>query len=209
VPRYSEIWWCFPFGLATECSHAVIYNIREKYWYDTKLPNGGRSAGQFMANFGRPLLTGVEPIDKGNGFKYRVWQHEQGVDEVDGTNISSILSYFQTAYFALPAQSQGKLKNIRIAVVEPDFLQNGDMSITIAGQANARAKEIFGTPIVFPDTATTQGAQVACFKEERRLLSFKFASDVLGGDYQMGKILAHIEEADGTYLGAVNVDSQT
>ena len=45
VPRWSEIWWCFPYGTATECTHAVVYNWLGNFWYDTELPNGGRSAG--------------------------------------------------------------------------------------------------------------------------------------------------------------------
>lgn len=63
VPRYGEIWWCFPFGNATECTHAVVYNIRENTWYDTELPNDGRAAGLSPAVFRRPMLTGVEPQD--------------------------------------------------------------------------------------------------------------------------------------------------
>jgi hypothetical protein len=63
VPRFGEIWWCFPFGTATECTHAVIYNVRENTWYDTELPNGGRAAGLSPAVFRRPMLTGVEPQD--------------------------------------------------------------------------------------------------------------------------------------------------
>ena len=45
VPRWGEIWWCYPRGNATECTHAVIYNVRENTWYDCELPNDGRSAG--------------------------------------------------------------------------------------------------------------------------------------------------------------------
>ena len=48
VPRYGEIWWCYPRGEATECTHAVIYNLRENTWYDTQLPNSGRSCCEFV-----------------------------------------------------------------------------------------------------------------------------------------------------------------
>ena len=37
VPRYGEIWWFFPYGSSTECNAAVIYNVREKTWYDALL----------------------------------------------------------------------------------------------------------------------------------------------------------------------------
>jgi len=60
VPRYGEIWFCAPLFGATEPSHAAIYNIREKCWYDTVLPEGGRSAGHFAQGFRFPIMTGVE-----------------------------------------------------------------------------------------------------------------------------------------------------
>ena len=61
VPRFGEIWWCFPFGDSTEPNHAIVYNVRENTWYDTALPNGGRGAGIFPAVFRKPLLSGVQP----------------------------------------------------------------------------------------------------------------------------------------------------
>lgn len=57
VPRFGEIWWFFPYGGSTECSHAVIYNVREKTWYDTR---HGRSAGVPAGSFTRPVWAGVE-----------------------------------------------------------------------------------------------------------------------------------------------------
>jgi hypothetical protein len=53
IPRFGEIWWFFPFGENTECSHAVIYNIREKTWYDVELP---RSAGFHAQTLPFPLM---------------------------------------------------------------------------------------------------------------------------------------------------------
>lgn len=55
VPRFGEIWWFFPFGSDTECSAAVIYNVREKTWYDTRI---ARSAGFPARVFPRPILSG-------------------------------------------------------------------------------------------------------------------------------------------------------
>jgi hypothetical protein len=59
VPRYGEIWWCYPREDATECTHAVIYNVRENTWYDTELPANGRSAGSFNNSFAAPILAGA------------------------------------------------------------------------------------------------------------------------------------------------------
>ena len=59
VPRYGEIWWCYPREDATECTHAVIYNVRENTWYDTELPANGRAAGSFNNSFAAPILAGA------------------------------------------------------------------------------------------------------------------------------------------------------
>ena len=211
VPKYSEIWWCFPFGTSTECNHAVIYNIRENAWYDTKLPNGGRSAAVFLATFGRPIMSGVDayqlPVPYGqpaSPITYRLWQHETGADEVDITNVYSVQSYFETAPFNLPSQQGGKLKSLRVAVVEPDFVQVGNMTLTITGEANAKSYTVTGDPDTFPAIPIEPQDEVCFFKEQRRILRFRFESNVTGGDYQMGKIVAHIEETDSTYLGSTS-----
>jgi hypothetical protein len=67
VPRYGEIWWCYPREDATECTHAVIYNVRENTWYDTELPANGRAAGAFNNSFAAPILAGAVPGDNAVG----------------------------------------------------------------------------------------------------------------------------------------------
>jgi hypothetical protein len=39
------------------------------------------------------------------------------------------------------------------------------------------------------------------FREIRRELRFKFESNTINGNYQMGQIIAHVEPATGTMLG--------
>jgi hypothetical protein len=55
VPRYGEIWWHFPYGDSTECSHAIIYNVRENLWYDTRI---SRTSGTSPRVFPRPVVGG-------------------------------------------------------------------------------------------------------------------------------------------------------
>jgi hypothetical protein len=46
VPRYNEIWFFYPRGTATECTDAIIYNIKDKLWYDAGQAVGAqRSCG--------------------------------------------------------------------------------------------------------------------------------------------------------------------
>jgi hypothetical protein len=201
VPRFGEIWWCYPRGDATECTHAVIYNVRENTWYDTELPNGGRSAAEFVSVYQYPITTGIAETE--DGF-YKLWQMEFGVDEIDGNVINSIPSYFQTADISAVAdQQQPKSRSLRVTYIEPDFIQSGDMTCQVTGRANARSPEVTTDEHLFPDVEHifTPEQQIVFFKETRREMRFIFKSNVVGGDYQMGQCIAHIETSDGTLLG--------
>ena len=56
VPRFGEIWWFYPRGNATECTDAIIYNVRENTWYDAGEALGAqRSAGFFSQVFHYPI----------------------------------------------------------------------------------------------------------------------------------------------------------
>ena len=277
VPRFGEIWWCFPFGDSLEPNHAVIYNVRENTWYDTALPNGGRGAGLFPAVFSKPLLSGVAPQEAeavgvainvaGTGYTvgdtldvvgglgqldteltvstvdgtggitgitisnagqyaeipanpvsvtggsgsaatfnltfdnpYKFWVHEVGTDEIDGLTLNPIQSFFETADLSLPATSQIN-KSLQVLMLEPDFVQSGDMTVQVMGRANARAPEVNGIIMTFVENPETPQEQVVFLKTQRRELRFRFESNTLGGNYQMGLVLAHVQQGDGTVLG--------
>lgn len=85
VPRYGEIWWFYPRGDATECTDAIIYNIRENCWYDAGEALGARrSAGYFSQVFHYPIMAGWEINASG------------GADEVSITTAGS--SYTNGTY---------------------------------------------------------------------------------------------------------------
>jgi hypothetical protein len=198
VPRFGEIWWCFPTGNNTECDHAIIYNVRENTWYDTPLPNSGRSAGSFVPFFAAPLMTGTTN-DTGLGFK--VWLQEQGLDEIDGTSVNAIVSYFETSDLSL-AVLNNQNRKVKISYIEPDFVQVGDMTVAVLGRANARAPTVTSNIVTFvANPGSDPAAQIVPFKEQRREMRVKFTSNAIGGDYQMGQVLMHIEAGDGTITG--------
>jgi hypothetical protein len=277
VPRFGEIWWCFPFGDSIEPNHAIIYNVRENTWYDTELPNGGRGAGLFPAVFSKPLLSGVVPQEAeavsvavnaaGTGYAvgntltvvgglgqidteltvstvngsggitgitisnagqyseipanpvsvtggagsaatfnltfdnpYKFWVHEVGTDEIDGLTLNPIQSFFETADLSMPVSS-GINKAMQVLMLEPDFVQSGDMTVQVMGRANARAPEVNGIVMTFVEDPQTPQEQVVFLKTQRRELRFRFESNTLGGNYQMGLVLAHVQPGDGTTLG--------
>lgn len=193
VPRWGEIWWCYPRGNATECTHAVIFNVRENTWYDTQLPGTGRSAGLYAKVYRKPFTTDV--TDSGSGFT--LWQNETGVDAINGSSVQPIPSHFQTADISMLTSEQAMNKSLHCARIEPDFVQVGPMTVTVTGRANARAPEQTGEIFTFPATATNASEQIVDVKEVRRLMKFKFTSNVANGDYQMGQCIAHIAPADG------------
>lgn len=194
VPRFGEIWWCFPFGSATECNHAVIYNVREDTWYDTVLPDQGRTDGLYAKVYFKPFMTGVEATVDG----YDLWQHETGVNRSRLGNIQPIPSYFETHELSVVDTEQDpKNKALRIEFLEPDFVQGGDLELTIRGRANAKSGIVDSATFTIPTTSTGPADQVVPLKENRRLMSFKFSSNTLNGDYQMGDVLGHIEPSDG------------
>jgi hypothetical protein len=195
VPRFGEIWWCYPKGTATECTHAVIFNVRENTWYDTELPANGRSAGSFNNSFAAPILAGAV----GSGSDYRVWLQEYGVDELDGSVINPIQSYFESA--DLSSVVQGKNEYVRITRIEPDFVQVGPMTVQVTGRANARAPEVYSSIFEFPETATLPYEEIVMLKEQRRELRVRFESNAVNGDYQMGQIIGHVSVGDKTVLG--------
>lgn len=195
VPRFGEIWWCYPRDSAIECTHAIVLNVRENTWYDTQLPRSGRTSGIYAQVWPKPFMTDLDETPTG----FTLWQHETGVDEVNVSQIEPVPSHFTTADLSMLTAAQPDDKALRVAVVEPDFVQSGDMTMTVIGRANARAPEIESDPKTFIENDGSLDAQnqLVRFKENRRELRFRFDSNTQGGDYQMGQSIAHIETSDG------------
>lgn len=192
VPRYGEIWWCYPRGAATECTHAVIYNVREKTWYDTELLGSGRSDGIFAKVYNKPFMVDVDLTATG----YTWWQHETGVDQVIDAVTEPIQAWFQTSDFTMLTIDKPENKSLNVHWFEPDFIQTGDLMLTVTGRINARApnvsSEIF-TIVEVPD----RDEQIIPLKEARRLMRFRIESNTQGGDFQMGQCIGHIQPGDG------------
>lgn len=200
VPRFGEIWFCFPFGSATECTHAVIYNVRENTWYDTELPAQMRTAAAFAKVYQKPFMVDATAT----GSFYTLYQHETGTDAILGSSVNAIRSYFRTAEMSMIALPEGaKDMAFRVGRTEPDFVQTGDMTVKVIGRANAKATDVSGETFTIPQTPDPEQSQqqVVNMKEGRRLMSFQFESNVAGGDYQMGQTLAFIEPIESRFTG--------
>lgn len=195
VPRWGEIWWCYPRDDATECTHAVIFNVREQTWYDTELPQGGRSSAGYSQIYASPLLTGVDEDDTTTG--YILWRNEVGVDQVIGSQSLAIESYFVTSpYF--PAEG-GTDVDLYVERIEPDFVQAGTLRAYLLMQPNARAPVVETDSRTIteqvPDTGVAKEEQAIYFRDGRRQVRFKFESNEAGGDYLMGQCMAYVKDA--------------
>ncbi len=205
VPRWNEIWWCFPYGSATEPTHAVVLNMSDPsapFWYDTILPNGGRTAGYYNVVYNYPLMTGVN-----GGMGSSVWQHEFGLDEVSGMPQQSlaIKSRFRTHEFSAVAPPTlgdvGVDRSVAYSYMEPDFEQVKDLTFRLWQRPNAKAVSVSSEDINVPAVPADTNDQLVKFKKTGRLTAFEIESNTAGGDYFAGAPLVHFKPSDGRREG--------
>jgi len=195
VPRWGEIWWFYPKGDATECTDAVIYNVRDKTWYDAGQAVGARrSAGVFSEVFPKPIWGGNEANSAGT---YTLWQHETGVDQVYLTNVDAVQSYFETYSIGTlgglvgTQQQPGDNRWTRLERVEPDFVQVGDMTVVVTGQGYAEDVIVESDPYTFSPTTLKVD-----MREQRREMRLRFESNTFNGDYQTGRVILSVTTGD-------------
>ena len=200
VPRWGEIWWFFPSGDSTECNDAVIYNVREKCWYDAGQAMGARrSAGVFSEVFRKPVWGGW---DENNTGKYTLWQHETGTNEIFTNQVNAIESFFETniigAGIGLVGAADQAGDNVwtRVERVEPDFVQVGDMELIVTGKGYAEDTNEPSDPYAFSPTTLKID-----MKEQRRQLRLRFTSNTQNGDYFLGRVLLSIDTGDSRGTG--------
>jgi len=134
---------------------------------------------------GTQVLTFSTPANQ-----ISMWQHEIGTDAVAGQNVLAIDSYFETSDLGWVAGGPpepamvGENRWLRLERVEPDFLQNEDMTLVITGRPFAQSQDVDSDPYTFsPSTGKVD------MREQRREIRLRFRSNVVGGDYQLGKVL--------------------
>ena len=150
------------------------------------------------------VLTGT--VAGGSGFHITLtslmnfvslWQHEFGTDEIKGVQINAIESYFETNDLGWvsggPSQPNmvGDNAWIHLERLEPDFVQNGTMSLYVTGRPFAQSDDYTTGPYDFEP-----GANKIDLREQRREMRLKFVSNVSSGDYQLGRLLLNANVGD-------------
>lgn len=126
-----------------------------------------------------------------------LWQHEIGVNRIQGQDQFAIYSMFETSDIGLvtggPPQTSpvGDNNWLRIERVEPDFVQTGEMELYVVGRPYAQAEDVVSDPYVF-DSDTNK----IDMREQRRELRLRFVSNTQNGDYQLGTLLLSVDAGD-------------
>jgi hypothetical protein len=195
VPRWGEIWWFYCTDNSPECVNAIVYNVREKIWYDAGFSEGAaRSSGVFTEVFHYPIWASTEPNKLGG---YTLWQHEFGTDQILLNTVTAIDSYFETNSLGWvsggPGQRsiQGLNRWIRLERVEPNFVQSGEMTLIVTGKSYADDVAELSDPYVF-----APGTPKIDMREQRREMRLKFESNTVGGNYELGNVILSADIGD-------------
>jgi hypothetical protein len=128
---------------------------------------------------------------------YSLWQHEFGLNQVSFLAETSILSSITTCDISWvggsPSQdtASGVNRRMHLRRVEPDFVQAGQMTLTVLGRKFARGDEEISTPFPFdPETGKID------MRIEHREIRLQFSSDDINGNYEMGRLLITAELGD-------------
>jgi hypothetical protein len=128
---------------------------------------------------------------------YPLWQHEFGLNKVSFLAETAITSSFTTCDISwvggTPSQdtASGVNRRMHLRRIEPDFVQSGTISLNVLGRKFARGTSEISGPFYFdPETGKID------MRVEHREARLKFESDVIDGNYEMGRILITAEYGD-------------
>ena len=127
----------------------------------------------------------------------KVYQHEIGVDEIDGQSVNAIESSIETNDLGWvsggPSETLpvGENRWVRLERVEPDFIVSGEMNLYVTGRPYAQSQDATSSAYVFD-----QNTNKIDMKEQRREMRLIFESNEVNGDYQMGKVILNADFGD-------------
>lgn len=128
---------------------------------------------------------------------YTIWQQEFGLNKVTLTDEVAIQSSFTTCDISwvggTPSNDtdSGVNRRMHLRRIEPDFVQSGDLRLTILGRKFAQGETTEEDPFVFGPNDGKIDMRV-----EHREVRFQFESNTLGGNYEMGRLLITSEFGD-------------
>ena len=130
---------------------------------------------------------------------YPIWQHETGLDQVSFKEQTAIYSSYTTGDISwvggttTPANTPaiGNNRRMHIRRIEPDFVQAGNLSLTIVGRKFAASQVENSGPYIFSPSTEKIDLRV-----EHREVQFQVISNEIGGNYEQGRLLVTQELGD-------------
>ena len=167
VPRFGEIWWFYPRGDATECTDAIVYNVRENTWYDVGQSTGAyRSAGYFSQVFAYPIEASWKTTESIEVFSadYKLTSGSYFVYSDTYQPLAALLQVVSGVDIAIGSVVKGVTSsNIKTlgAITGGSSYTNGtyiDVSLTGGMGFNATATVVVSGGAVTSVTITTNGS---------------------------------------------------
>ena len=91
----------------------------------------------------------------------------------------------------------GENRWLHIERVEPDFIQDGEMELFVISRPYAQSEDTTSAP--YPFVLNTNKIDM---REQGRELRLRFLSNVVNGDYQVGRIVLNANTGDVRPYGA-------
>lgn len=197
VTRFGEIWWHYPTGNSAECTNAVIYNVRERTWYDTAFGldpffrRVGRSDGYFDQTFAKPIWSSTLRERELVINEYPLYMHEVGTDQVfsDGIRLpieSRIKSPSLSLCATAPDNSRSETDaNLYLSRIEPDFNMSGNLSVAVTASQYAQS----ANEILLAHRTITPSTEKVDMTATGREIYIQFSTVGTGDDFEMGQVL--------------------
>lgn len=179
--------------LSRSLSAGTVYVKEDTDTILVKLNNPDTEPGDIMTNLsqsGSGTVDSIVVIDS-------AYIHEKGKNSVLSNSESAINSYIETSDFGYPTGGsqpngiEGLNRWTRLIRVEPDFIMSGDMTMQVIGREFAQQDDTASSEFTF--SSSTGKIDV---REQRRQIRLKFSSNTLGGHFEMGRVILHIEPGD-------------
>jgi hypothetical protein len=128
---------------------------------------------------------------------YGIWQHEIGLNKISFGREEAVYSSFTTCDISwvggTPSgdASPGVNRRMHLRRIEPDFVQGGNLSLSILGKKFATSPTQSNGPYTI--TPDTEKVDLRVENRETRLL---FESNEVDGNYEMGRLLITAEFGD-------------
>jgi len=149
---------------------------------------------------GEPLVAGEALFNESGGTASidtvsdicGLYLHEFGVNKVEGDYFYALNSSITTSDISLMSIGNAPMNNwTRVIRIEPDFVQSGQMNVELVTKEFANS-----SPVSFGPYTFTESTEKIDMRVQGRIVYVKFSSNVAEGDYQMGRVLVHLEPGD-------------